>query len=100
MVSACAGALHKGTRPAAELRLGPTCKGSRRDEGLWTIFDQRYWPGDDVEHHLIFALRHEGIDLLILKRVFEAVDPNVVPTYFGEHQQASQAGARGSLTNC
>jgi hypothetical protein len=53
-------------------------KGSRRNEKLWRIFDQRYWPGDDFRDHLTFALRHEEIDLLILKRVFEAVDQNVV----------------------
>jgi hypothetical protein len=53
-------------------------KGSRRDEELWSIFDQRYWPGDDFEDHLAFALRHEEIDLLALKRFFEAVDSNVV----------------------
>jgi len=47
--------------------------GSRRTEGVWTVFDKRYWPGEDVADHLTFALRHEDIDLLILKRVFEAV---------------------------
>jgi len=53
-------------------------KGSRRVDGIWSIFDQRYWPGDDFEDHFSFAFRHEEIDLLILKRVFEAVDRNVV----------------------
>lgn len=53
-------------------------RGSRRDKGLWTIFDRRYWPGDDFEDHLSFALRHEEIDLLILKRIFEAVDQKVM----------------------
>ena len=47
-------------------------RGSRREEGAWTVFDKRYWPGDTFAHHLTFALRHEDIDLLILKRVFEA----------------------------
>jgi len=47
--------------------------GSHRREEPWTIFDKRYWPGDTFADHLIFALRHEDIDLLILKRVFEAV---------------------------
>lgn len=57
----------------------PTCasgqhvRGSRRQEGAWTIFDKRYWPGDSFADHLTFALRHEDIDLLILKRAFEAV---------------------------
>ena len=43
------------------------------EEGDWTVFDKRYWPGDTFADHLTFALRHEDIDLLILKRVFEAV---------------------------
>ena len=48
-------------------------RGSHRKEGVWTVFDKRYWPGDTFADHITFALRHEEIDLLILKRVFEAV---------------------------
>jgi hypothetical protein len=48
-------------------------RGSHREEGAWTVFDKRYWPGETFADHLAFALRHENIDLLILKRVFEAV---------------------------
>ena len=48
-------------------------RGSRREEGYWIVFDKRYWPGDTFADHLTFALRHEDLDLLILKRVFEAV---------------------------
>ncbi|MDP8979256.1 MAG: Fic family protein [Acidobacteriota bacterium] len=47
--------------------------GSRREDGDWNVFDKRYWPGDRFADHLLFALRHEDIDLLILKRVFAAV---------------------------
>jgi hypothetical protein len=47
--------------------------GSHREQGVWTVFDKRYLPGDSFADHLTFALRHEDIDLLILKRVFEAV---------------------------
>ena len=47
-------------------------RGSRRDDGEWTVFDQRYWPGDTFADHLTFALRHEHMDLLVLKRVFDA----------------------------
>ncbi len=46
---------------------------SQRQEGAWTVFDQRYWPGDTFADHLGFALRYEDIDLLILKRAFEAI---------------------------
>lgn len=52
---------------------GQHVRGSRREEGGWTVFDKRYWPGDNFADHLTFALRHEDIDLLILKRAFEAV---------------------------
>ncbi len=48
--------------------------GSQRQEQFWRVFDKRYWPGDMVTDHISFALRHENIDLLILKRAFEAID--------------------------
>lgn len=57
----------------------PTCvsnkhvKGSQRKEGIWRVLDRRYWPGDDFADHLTFALRHEALDLLILKRAFDIV---------------------------
>jgi len=56
-------------------------KGSRREEGLWNIFDKRYWPGDDFHDHLGFALRNEDLDLLVLKRVFDAIPPETVATF-------------------
>lgn len=53
-------------------------RGSRRAEGAWTVFDKRYWPGDTFADHLTFALRHESIDLLIMKRVFETAPKSEV----------------------
>jgi len=64
----------------------PTCvseqyvSGSRREEGGWVVLDRRYWPGESFADHLIFALRHEAVDLLILKRLFEAVPPGELET--------------------
>ncbi len=55
--------------------------GSRRERGAWTIFDKRYWPGDTFADHLTFALRHEQIDLLILKRAFQAVPAGEVELF-------------------
>lgn len=55
-------------------------RGSRRDDGDWTVFDRRYWPGDTFADHLSFALRHESLDLLILKRVFDAVPEAEIAT--------------------
>jgi len=59
-------------------------RGSRRAEEAGTLFDKRYWPGDSFADHLTFALRHEEIDLLILKRVFEAVPPTEIETMVRE----------------
>jgi hypothetical protein len=55
--------------------------GSQRLEGEWAVFDKRYWPGDTFADHLSFALRHERMDLLILKRLFEATPPAEVTAF-------------------
>ena len=47
-------------------------RGSHRDEDGWRLFDKRYWPGETLADHLTFALRHEDLDLVVLKRVFLA----------------------------
>jgi hypothetical protein len=46
--------------------------GSRRRDGAWTVFDKRYWPGEDLADHLAFILKHEDADFLLLRRIFEA----------------------------
>jgi len=53
-------------------------RGSRRQEGDWTVFDKRYWPGGSFANQLEFALRHEPVDPLILKRLFEAAPKNAI----------------------
>ncbi|MGV8856218.1 MAG: Fic family protein [Devosia sp.] len=52
--------------------------GSQRLEGPWRVFDKRYKAGGDVTDHLTFALRHETIDLLVLKRAIKAVPKAVL----------------------
>ncbi len=47
--------------------------GSRRADGARTIFDRRYWPGDELADHLEFLLKHEDADLLVLRRIFDAL---------------------------
>ena len=47
--------------------------GSRREEGPGPSSTSATGPATAFADHLTFALRHEDIDLLILKRVFEAV---------------------------
>lgn len=48
-------------------------RGNSREENGWRIFDRRYWPGDAFAAQLTFAMRHEDLDLLVLKRIFDAV---------------------------
>lgn len=59
-------------------------KGSLRSEDDWSIFDKRYWPGEEITDHLNFALRHEAIDLLILKRIFDTIPAELVSGYVSE----------------
>jgi hypothetical protein len=47
--------------------------GSKRSDGKWNIYDKRYRPESTLEGHLAFAIRHETIDLLVLKRILQAV---------------------------
>jgi hypothetical protein len=65
--------------------------GSQREEGCWHVFDKRYQPGDQFTDHLTFALRHEAIDLLILKRAFDAVPTAVVEAYARSAPTGTQA---------
>jgi hypothetical protein len=43
-----------------------------KDNG-WRIYTPRHEPHATLEGHLVFALKYEGLDLAILKRLFEAV---------------------------
>lgn len=53
----------------------------QRDEAGWRIFDKRYWPGERLGDHLTFALRHEDIDLLVLKRLFQIVPGRAIEEF-------------------
>lgn len=56
-------------------------RGTRRIEGRWEIYDKRFALGDTLAEHLTFALRHEKLDLLILKRLFDVLDPSALAEF-------------------
>jgi hypothetical protein len=56
-------------------------RGSHRSEDGWRIFDKRYWPGHGVTDHLSFALRHEWLDLLVLKRIFDDIPAGIMAAF-------------------
>ena len=44
----------------------------------WRIFTPRHQPDPTLESHLTFALRYEGLDLAVLKRLFAATGPDPI----------------------
>jgi Fic/DOC family len=49
-------------------------KNTRRKEDGWAIYPAALHPGNDAVDHLVFALKYEGVQLLTLKKIFEAFD--------------------------
>jgi len=50
----------------------------------WIVFTPRYMPDDTLMGHLTFALKYEGIDLGILKKLFEKLDANEISKLIAE----------------
>lgn len=48
-------------------------KHKRYNTAQWQIFTPRYRPENNLAAHLIFALKYEGIELLLLKKLFETI---------------------------
>jgi hypothetical protein len=49
-----------------------------RNEAGWRILTPRHAPSPDLEGHLRFALKYEGLDLAVLKRLFAAAAPREI----------------------
>ena len=47
-------------------------------KGIWRVFTPRHQPKLTLYGHLTFALKHEGIDLSVLKALFDRVDPELL----------------------
>lgn len=47
-------------------------------EGSWQIFTPRHAPAATLEGHLTFALKYEGLDLAVLKRLFQTTGPSAM----------------------
>ncbi|MFT5250512.1 MAG: Fic family protein [bacterium] len=48
-----------------------TEKHQRYNTDQWQVFTIRHQPNKDLTSHLVFALKYEGIDLYILKKLFQ-----------------------------
>lgn len=56
-------------------------KGHFRELDNWQLYSNRYQLEPTVAAHLNFAIRYENVDLLVLKRIFQALPPLVVEQY-------------------
>jgi hypothetical protein len=50
----------------------------RRTEAGWQIFTPRHAPSADLEGQMTFALKYEGLDLAVIKRLFAATGPGPI----------------------
>ncbi len=62
--------------PAPDYLCAIGAKHKRYDNGRWHIFTPRHKPDDSLLGHLTFALKHEGIELAVLKALFEHIEPD------------------------
>ena len=53
----------------------------RVEKGAWTIFDTQLQVQNDPFKHLEFCLKHEHIDLLLLKNIFKAFNREEILSY-------------------
>lgn len=44
----------------------------------WKIYRERYAIDDELYKHLVFALKYEGVDLLVFKKLFECIGASTV----------------------
>src|SRR5437763_8668141 len=48
------------------------------EKGGWRMFTPRHAPRADLQGHLTFALKYEGLDLAVLNRLFQVVGADAV----------------------
>lgn len=48
------------------------------EDDAWRIMTPHHAPSADVDGHLTFALKYEGLDLAVLKRLFAATGPDAI----------------------
>jgi hypothetical protein len=64
--------------PAPDYLCAIGVRHKKYEKGRWRIFTPRHKPDDTLHGHLTFALKHEGIELSVLKALFERIKPEAV----------------------
>lgn len=75
---------HDLAAPAPDTLCAIGVRHKKHQEGRWKLFTPRHRPEDTLRGHLTFALKYEGVDLAVLKALFDVIDPreleNIVRT--------------------
>lgn len=53
-------------------------KNRKYSSGQWQVFTSRHLPGDTLYKQLVFALKYEGINLLVLKKLFQKLSESEI----------------------
>lgn len=64
--------------PAPDYLCAFGSKYKKYEAGRWRIFTPRHKPDDSLHGHLVFALKYEGLDLAVLKALFDSIDVHLV----------------------
>src|SRR5438045_9303808 len=66
-----------------ESKVGPTSAHRIEQTGdtVRETYPARHWPGEGVGDHLEFALKYDGVNLLILAKLFRTVSQEAITGY-------------------
>jgi hypothetical protein len=64
--------------PTPDILSAISIKHKKYQQNDWMIFTPRHAPDNTLYGHLIFALKYEGVNLFILKALFEVIDKNEI----------------------
>ena len=67
-------AVYKLSVPAPDYLCAIGLTHRRLENGRWRLFTSRHKPDDSLQGHLTFALKYEGVDLPVLKALFESIE--------------------------
>lgn len=61
------------------------------EEDDWHIYTPRHMPEPSLEGHLVFSLKYEGLDLAVLKRLFQTIASTEIEHIVKEKPTSSYA---------
>ena len=66
---------------ASYVSISGTHKSKTQNGAIEDIFPTRYWPGEKVSDHLVFALKYDGVNLSLLAQIFKQIPQEDITDY-------------------